>query len=387
MKMRNLISVASVAFLLYIFTFYIDGEMGIIIIAFLLAAPIISLALAIYGRSRVTVDFDCDSYVKKGSEIAVRIIIEKSGSFPLPVIEITPSASEVFGECNKKYRLSMINENRTEFIVKVPAKIGGNGEISIKSVYSCDFLGFFRFKVKGSLPQPKSVGVIPVIPEIKASSQLFRAIADSVMTSENDEENDTSLLFSVNTAPGYEHREYVQGDPLKRINWKLSSKKSKLMIRLDEAASAVQPLIVLDMYRDDKSDIETALLREEKLLQSVFGLVTLLLKQGIACTFVSRSYNGELVSESVDNPDYPAQLLLKVLSVKVTGERVHLSNLSESFCSCIIASTDFSESFREIYDSLTDKDNTSGIAPSHINNKIVNLPVWYLDDDNNFKLV
>lgn len=384
---RNIINALSVGFLLYIFTFYVDGEMGIIIIAFLVIALLVSLVLAIYGRKRIKVDFDCDSYVNKGSEISVKVIIEKSGSFPLPVVEIVPAASEVFGECKKTYRLSILNETKSEFTFRIPAIVGGNGEISIKSVHSCGFLGFFRFKAKTVLPQSKSVGVIPVIPEIKASTQLFRTIADSVMTSDNDDENDTAMLFSANTTPGYEHREYVHGDSLKRVNWKLSSKKHKLMIRLDEAASAVQPLIVLDLYRDEKVDVQTALLREEKLLMAVFGLVTLLLKQGIACTFISRSYNGELSVESVDNPDYPPQLLLKVLSVKVSSERINLRQLSESFCACVVASTDFSGEFEQLLCLFPDKDNVSGIAPAHISSKCANIPIWYLDDDNNFKLV
>lgn len=385
--MKHIISVAAVAFLLYIFTFYIDGEMGVIIIAFLIAAPLISLVFALYGRNRVKVSFDCDSYVKKDSDITVRVTVEKFGAFPLPVVEIVPYASEVFDAELKTYKLSMLNEDKAEFSFEIHAVTGGNGEIAVKAVYSSGFLGFFRIKSSNPLPLPKSVGVIPVIPEIKSSTQLFRNIADSVMTSENDEENDTSMLFSANTAPGYEHREYIQGDPIKRINWKLSSKKLRLMVRLDEAASAVQPLIVLDLYRDGKGDIKTSLLREEKLLQSVFGLLTLLLKQGIACTFVSRDHSGNIVAESVDNLDYPAQLLLKVLSVKVSDIRVNLSQANENYCACIIASTDFTESFSEIIASLPDKENVSGIAPAHISKKPDNIPVWYLDNDNNFKLV
>lgn len=385
--MRNIVSALSVAFLLYIFTFYIDGEMGIIIIAFLVFALLVSLALAIYGRNRVKVDFDCDSYVKKGSDISVKIIVEKSGRFPLPVIEVKPCASEVFAECDKIYKISLVSDDRAEFTFTIPAVTGGNGEISVKSVYSCGFLGFFRFKAKIALPQPKSVGVIPVIPDIKSSTQLFRSIADSVMTSENDEENDTSMLYSANTAPGYEHREYVHGDPLKRVNWKLSSKKSKLMIRLDEAASAVQPVVILDLFRNNNTDIHTSLIREEKLLQSVFGLVTLLIRQGIACTFVYKSYNGEIVSENVDNPDYPAQLLLKVLSVKILDERINLHHLAENVCACVVATTDFAGDFDKIISMIPDKDNVSGIAPAHISSKCTEIPIWYLDDDNNFKLV
>ena len=41
--MRNIINALAIAFLVFIFTFYVDGEMGVILIAFLLAAPLFSL--------------------------------------------------------------------------------------------------------------------------------------------------------------------------------------------------------------------------------------------------------------------------------------------------------------------------------------------------------
>jgi hypothetical protein len=232
----------------------------------------------------------------------------------------------------------MLNENKRRFRLEVDALVGGNGEIGIKAVYSCGFLGFMKFAVKTPLPQPVSVGVIPPIPEVKSSTQLFRSIADVVLTSDDDEENDTAMLFSANTSPGYEHREYEQGDPLKRINWKLSSKKQKLMVRLDEAAASVQPVLVLDLYRNGSIPPANAVRGEEQLIRSVFGLLDLLVKQGIACNFVYRSSSGETVCESVDNPDYPNQLLLKILAIKVVPDkRIDLSANTGSFCACVVA--------------------------------------------------
>ena len=117
------------------------------------------------------------------------------------------------------------------FSVEIDANTGGNGQIFVSSVRSCGFLGFVGFNVKSQLPPPKSVGVIPEIPEVKTASKLFRSIADSVMTSDDEEKNDSAQLFSANTTPGYEHREYENGDPLKRVNWKLSAKTGKLIYR------------------------------------------------------------------------------------------------------------------------------------------------------------
>lgn len=386
--LQTLLSVGAIAYLLYLFTFFMDGEMGAILIAFMIIAPIISLGFALYARKRVTVSFDCDSFVKKGSELIVRVKLEKTGFFPLAIVELHPSASEAFEKPYKVYRLSLNSESETGFEFRIRARIGGNGSVSIDSVYSCGFLGFMKFKIKTPLPAPFSVGVIPDIPEIKSSSQLFRSIADVVMTSDEEEDNDTAMLFSANTAPGYEHREYVQGDPMKRVNWKLSSKKQRLMVRLDEAAASVQPLIVLDLYRKVGDDPNYTIITEEKLLRSVFGLITLLVKQGISCNFAYYGSSGELVIENADAPDIPEQLLLKVLSVKVVeGRRVDFSGIGNAVCACLAATTDAGPEFAEIIHKIDGTDHVSILGISAESSNAADLPFWYLDDDNNFKLV
>ena len=46
-NIKYIVSVLFVAFLVYIFTFYIDGEMGVILLAFVLFAPLVSLGFAL----------------------------------------------------------------------------------------------------------------------------------------------------------------------------------------------------------------------------------------------------------------------------------------------------------------------------------------------------
>lgn len=385
---KSIVSVLAVAFLVYIFTFYIDGEMGVILLAFLLFAPLVSLFFMLFARKRISVTFNCDAYVKKDNILTVTVHVHKKGVFPTGIVEICPYASEIFVQDIKSRKLTMLNEEKTNFTIDLRPVVGGNGEVGISAVYSCGFFGFMRKTVLTPLPAPVSVGVIPQIPEIKTSSQLFRSIADVVLTSDEEEENDTAMLFSANTSPGYEHREYVQGDPLKRINWKLSSKKAKLMVRLDEAAASVQPVLVLDLFRRGNVPPLNAVRGEERLICSVFGLLNLLIKQGIACTFVYRSADGSTLCESVDNPDYPDQLLLKVLAVNVVPDvRVDIRSASTSVCACVIATTDAGAGFSELIDAIENKDNISIIGLSAASQNSTSAPMWYLDEENNFVMV
>ena len=386
-SMKSLSAVAGVGFLLFLFTFYLDGEMGIILIAFVLFAPLVSYAMAAYARKRIKVRIDCEGYVQKGSTLDVKITVEKTGIVPLAIVELVPEATEVFSGLDKRYHLSLAGADRKSFHCRAEAIIAGNGEIAVPEIYSCGFLGFMKLKLKNKeqYPDSKSVGVIPALPEVSAASQLFRNIADGVMTSD-EEENDTAMQFSTNTSPGYVHREYVEGDPLKRVNWKLSSKKNKLMVRLDEAVASVQPVLVLDLYRSSSEDPVKAAESGERIICAMFGLLDLLVKQGIACTFVYRGADGSAVCENADNPEAPSQLLMKVLAVRnMTDIRVGRTAVTSQACACVFASTDFGGDFSQLTEGIEDTESSCLLAPASDTPNPTRLAMWYLDGDNNFK--
>lgn len=383
--MGSIFSALAIAFLLCIFTFFMDGDIGIVLVSFMLIAPLVSLAFGLGGRKRARVSVSCDGFVKKGSRLKVTVTVEKSGFFPLGIIELHTSASEVFSREKDIYRLTVIGRDSRSFTYELEAKIGGNGGIAITEAYSCGFLGFLKFRLSTPLPPEISVGVIPEIPDASSASRLIRSIADSVITSDEEETSDTALLFSASTAPGYEHREYEQGDPLKRINWKLSVKKDKLMVRLDEAVASVQPVIALDLYRKGVADAGV-LADEERIICSAFALVSLLVKQGIACTFLYYGAGGEIASENVESPDQTEQLLLKVVAARILPER-RIRIADTSVCACVIASTDLGAELAEVTAAFEDKDRISLIGKSADAENRTDLPMWYLDGDNNFKQV
>ncbi|MBR6670953.1 MAG: hypothetical protein IKL31_09490 [Ruminococcus sp.] len=60
-----IISFLAICFLLFIFTFYVDGEMGIILVFFTFFAPISSTILALIGRNQIDVSIKNEIYVKK----------------------------------------------------------------------------------------------------------------------------------------------------------------------------------------------------------------------------------------------------------------------------------------------------------------------------------
>jgi len=127
-------------------------------------------------------------------------------------------------------------------------------------------------------------------------------------------------------------------------------------------------------------------LKEEKLICAVIGLLKSLVKHGISCNFIYNSAEGA-VMESIDNIDYPDVLLLKILAVKVMPDRRIEAETQGSVCSCIAATTVPDGSFSGILKSVEGASEKSIIIPERAEYKAFS-ELWYLDEtDNMFKLV
>ena len=102
-KIETIVSIAAIAFILYIFTFYIEGEMGVVLIAFLIVPPLVSFLSAFYARKRITVSIFSDAYVKKGSELEVTVTIEKKGKVYYNAIKVNQKIYALIFYKNKYY--------------------------------------------------------------------------------------------------------------------------------------------------------------------------------------------------------------------------------------------------------------------------------------------
>ena len=91
-----------------------------------------------------------------------------------------------------------------------------------------DFAGLFCLKIKAEQEAKKAV--LPRIVEYTGPE-----IIPSVLPAD-DEDAEEGVSVVKGGLPGCEHRDYVPGDSPKRVNYKLSAKRNRLLVRLDESA-------------------------------------------------------------------------------------------------------------------------------------------------------
>lgn len=119
------------------------------------------------------------------------------------------------------------------------------GEISVYLVeyYVYDWIGCLYLKKKTN--DVKKIEILPethlLMTEIQRTTREF--IADSEVYSDSEKGDDLSEMYQV--------REYVEGDPIHDIHWKLSAKTDNLLIKEHGKPLGCVVLIWIDLFRNN----------------------------------------------------------------------------------------------------------------------------------------
>ncbi|MBR5372735.1 MAG: DUF58 domain-containing protein [Oscillospiraceae bacterium] len=336
-----------------IFTFYLDGSIGVMMIAFLIFMPLISFLMTFLVRKKIRLEFVLPDSAAKNKQVSVRIKLKKDTKLPIPFLRmqfhadahfdpLNPNAADLPEEppfsttdaaLRRAYRkwtayrekqllrdtlplcLSMGTAKKAQYEIALTPKYCGVGVLALKGIVLSDYLGMFKFRIKPEING--NLLIMPTIPELKANTSMFRAVTTAVNAA--DEETDSTPVFSASAVPGYEHRDYIPGDSLKRINWKLSSKRHHLMVRKDEPVSLARLSVVLDFRRSKiRMKPELRFSMEEELIETALGFLMLCAKNGYPCNLCYADSNQQWSDLSIDSGE---QLAVEAVTLLQGGFR------------------------------------------------------------------
>ncbi len=232
-----------------IFGLFLNADVGWFILLTLVLAPLMSVFLAWFSSRMLQVSCEMEeALLSKGDTCTMTIRMQNRSIFPTPPIAVTLTNGAGARSDNPNLLVSVISRASQEFDVSFRAKICGKSMVGIETLRVTDYLGLFSFAVKNVdyTALQKKVAVIPNIAEISARDDN---IVKMMQTSQHLDDSEETVEASANSFggfPGYDNREYVPGDPLKRINWKQSAKRNKLLVRLDDEMSSQSVNVVLD---------------------------------------------------------------------------------------------------------------------------------------------
>lgn len=283
---RSLLSYIGCIGMALFVTFIIDGTIGMVLTYALIIALIASLIMTLAVLRSVSVQPALSrSAVSKGDGLSLDIKLTNTRFLPVPIIEVTvePTAHFKLGGENV-LRGSVAGKSINTLKLPVTAVHSGKAHIRISSVKLTDYLGIFSFRLKLSNElSDLTVAVYPDVPDVAVQTSLIKA-SSQFMSSEDEEEEALDSSPVPTGLAGYDHREYVPGDPIKRINWKASSKRDILLVRLDERIKGSGRTFLLDCPASNGD--EASLTVRDNVIEGSLAMLNSLLAEGRDAVYI-----------------------------------------------------------------------------------------------------
>lgn len=267
---------------------FINGKGGVMLLVCLVTSLVLSVVNFILVRKKINFDIRFDNTtLRKGDDFSLTLIVSKSTFVPTPYVEIKLRSSEkLSAEKSEIIKTAMfISKNPLEAEIVYKALYSGFAEVEIEYVRLTDYLGILKRNVYCAKEDDRkcaSLRIIPEIPESVTLSDLLKTASEANAYDDNDEDSEETVRYGSGT-PGYEHRPYVPGDPIKKINWKLSSKRDNYLLRLDEKIAVTSQLMILDAVTDTAT--AEAFKTNDILVEGTLGMLSQMLRRELECDF------------------------------------------------------------------------------------------------------
>lgn len=218
----------------------------------LIIMPIYSLMAVktVANHLSLTVKMPHDAMYKK-EEFKVKFLLKNETIFPILNATITMMIENPFYLDFGEHTLNVPLRMKQETIVEYPVVMDycGRFSMSVSSIKLLDLLGIYEVKVPVSLEQECLVFPKGDINRQEAGEAYQRGVTEAMESKEKG--------YDFSDVSGI--REYIPGDKLQNIHWKLSVKKDLLMVKERVSVSAMQLCVLVDLVNDEKMSLESIL--------------------------------------------------------------------------------------------------------------------------------
>lgn len=224
---------------------FVDANLGTTLFVSFCVMLFLSVILLCINYSFIKVDSqNPDMKVMKNEYVDYKVKVSSKLPISFCFVELKMKTQEYLKIQGNDHYISMVDRENTLFAdFKYKAAVFGSDTLALDYCMLRDFMGIFAIRKKVKISEI-NVKTLPRYIEncYSRDTMVFsKYIADF-----DDSEEVNNGLTTTSGFPGYEHREFVEGDSLKRVNYKISAKRDKLMVRLDEPVSSLRLAVLLD---------------------------------------------------------------------------------------------------------------------------------------------
>lgn len=229
-----------------IFYIQFEGPFSFYLFCFVASYPFILGGIMLYLKRKIRVSFEHrEINAMKGSNVPVNIVIDNPTRLPLPSCDITIKYKT---DITDKYETLTIHSpvfpNNTQ-VLTMKYMYGHYGSLSLEitKIKILDILKLIRFRVRprGCLLSTRILVYPNLIPLDNTINDYSELGLESDTFSKSKKGDDPSEIFNLH--------EYIEGDKMSRIHWKLSAKQPEMMVKDYSLPIVNGILIVADFSR------------------------------------------------------------------------------------------------------------------------------------------
>lgn len=227
-----------------------DEYISLVILLLLLVMPLISLLCFPFWRKQIKVrSSSSETIIKMGEECKFIIQLTNQSIFPVTngtlQVNYRNQLDEDFQEKNIRFQLD--GKGSQKIIMTFYGKHCGMLEFFCDDIFVYDYFGRHSIKIKNKQEKKKKVEVM-VVPDYEYT--------DEQLEEEIGSEKEHSLdIYGEDNSEVKGIREYRQGDALKHIHWKLSSKQKQLMVKEFTSERSERERFVFSMVYEKKEEV------------------------------------------------------------------------------------------------------------------------------------
>lgn len=222
---KNKLIYLSIIVASFIFFILYKDRLALILFLAILIFTFFLFLSAVIMRIFVKISVDCKQRVVFAeNKVMVEVCINNYSFLPITQVFINAKYKnnllKNFDKSKMSFFANPFSKNRYE--MELRSKHYGNVQVYFNNAVITDYFGIFSFKIK--LNKEYTLSFLPKRYEIDATlRQNMYTLSEATTYSKHKPGDDPSEVFAI--------REYVEGDKLNRIHWKLSTKQEQFMVK------------------------------------------------------------------------------------------------------------------------------------------------------------
>lgn len=227
------------------------GHLSSVIFITLLLLPVFSFMLALIAKLSLKLSFDESPYsAEKGERLKFQVTVKNRFIVPCSCVYITAAMPNINGRNEARLIFSLGALQKRLLNMTYDTEYRGEYEFTLEQAYFFD--AFKLFKLKKKLDIKKNILVTPRIHDVSGGDGS---------SAETEEE---SAVQSLDYSGGERSfvRKYMDGDEIKRIHWKLSSKQEDYMVWQTAKNRSSNIYIVCDLTKPNADEKQSTLITD-----------------------------------------------------------------------------------------------------------------------------